>query len=120
MNIDRAVLALAGTLTLLSVALAFALSPWWLLLAGFVGANQLQASLTGWCPAAIVLRRLGMPNGCAFPKGHRDDRLHRWTSRTGVNRGAESRVTPSPAAPHPTGVRTCHHIIPAPMRQPEP
>jgi hypothetical protein len=66
MNIDRAVLALAGTLTLVSVVLAEILSPWWLLLAAFVGANQLQASLTGWCPAAIVLSRLGVPLGCAF------------------------------------------------------
>ena len=66
MNIDRAVLALAGTLTLLSVTLAVTLSPWWLLLAGFVGANQLQASLTRWCPAANMLGRLGVPTGCAF------------------------------------------------------
>lgn len=68
MNIDRAVLGLAGTLTLLSAVLAVALSPWWLLLAGFVGINQLQASLTGWCPAAIILGRLGVPTGCAFSR----------------------------------------------------
>lgn len=66
MNLDRAILALAGTLTLLSALLAVALSPWWLLLTGFVGANQLQASLTGWCPAARVLLRLGVPAGCAL------------------------------------------------------
>ena len=66
MNIDRAVLALAGTLTLLSAVLAAVFSPWWLLLAGFVGANQLQASLTGFCPAALILGRLGVPTGCAF------------------------------------------------------
>jgi len=66
MNIDRAVLALAGTLTLTSALLAAVLSPWWLLLAAFVGANQLQASLTGWCPAALVLQRFGVPVGCAF------------------------------------------------------
>jgi len=65
MNLDRAILALAGTLTLLSALLAVALSPWWLLLTAFVGGNQLQASLTGWCPAASVLRRLGVPAGCA-------------------------------------------------------
>ncbi|GAB2453665.1 DUF2892 domain-containing protein [Nocardioides hungaricus] len=65
MNIDRVVLALAGTLTLTSAILAGLISPWWLLLAGFVGANQLQASLTGWCPAAIIARRLGVPRGCA-------------------------------------------------------
>lgn len=66
MNIDRAVLALAGTLTLVSVVLATLLSPWWLLLAAFVGANQLQASITGFCPAAMILGRFGVPTGCAF------------------------------------------------------
>ena len=66
MNIDRAVFALAGTLTLLSAALAAVVSPWWLLLAGFVGANQLQASITGFCPAALILGRFGIPSGCAF------------------------------------------------------
>ncbi len=66
MNLDRAIFALAGTLTLLSAAPAVLLSPWWLLLAAFVGANQLQASVTGLCPAAAILRRLGVSAGCAF------------------------------------------------------
>lgn len=66
MNIDRAVLALAGTLTLAGVGLAALVSTWWLLLPAFVGANLLQASLTGLCPAAMVLRRFGVPAGCAF------------------------------------------------------
>ncbi len=65
MNLDRAVFALAGTLTLLSALLAL-VSPWWLVLAAFVGANQLQASITGFCPAASILRRLGVRSGCAF------------------------------------------------------
>lgn len=66
MNVDRAVLAMAGTMTLLAVALTALVSPWWLLLAAFVGLNQLQASLTGWCPAARLFGRLGLPTGCAF------------------------------------------------------
>ena len=66
MNIDRAVLLLAGSLILLSVLLTAVVSPWWLALAGFVGANLLQAGFTGLCPAASVLRRLGLPAGCAF------------------------------------------------------
>lgn len=66
MNIDRAVFALAGTLVLVSVALAALLSPWWLLLATFVGANLLQSSITGFCPAALILRRFGVQSGCAF------------------------------------------------------
>ena len=66
MNVDRAVLVLAGTLTLLGTVLAALVSPWFLLLTGFVGFNQLQASLTGRCPAAWALARAGVPRGCAF------------------------------------------------------
>ncbi len=66
MNLDRAVLAFAGVMVLASVALAHFVSPLWLWLAVFVGANLLQASVTGFCPAAIVFRRLGVPGGCAF------------------------------------------------------
>lgn len=66
MTIDRAVLAIAGCVTLASAALAVWVSPWWLLLTGLVGVNMLQASVTGWCPAAIVLKALGMKPGIAF------------------------------------------------------
>ena len=66
MNLDRAVLALAGTMTRRSGLLAVLLSPWWLLLTAFVGLNQLQASVTGLCPAAMVLKRFGVRAGCAF------------------------------------------------------
>lgn len=66
MNIDRAVFALAGTLVLVSVALATLVSTWWLLLAAFVGFNLLQSSITGFCPAAVILRRFGVKSGCAF------------------------------------------------------
>ncbi len=66
MNIDRAVLLLAGTMVLVSVLLAAIVSNWWLLLTAFVGLNLLQSSLTGFCPAAVVLRRVGLSEGCAF------------------------------------------------------
>jgi hypothetical protein len=66
MNLDRAVLLLAGTMTLLSVLLVALVSPWWLLLTAFVGLNLLQASITGFCPAAVIFRRLGVSSGCAF------------------------------------------------------
>jgi hypothetical protein len=65
-NLDRAVLALAGTMILLSALLAALVSPWWLLLTVFVGLNLLQSSITGFCPAAIIFRRLGVSSGCAF------------------------------------------------------
>lgn len=66
MNLDRAVLTLAGTITLLSAVLAAFVSPWWLLLTVFVGLNLLQSSFTGVCPAASIFRRLGVSSGCAF------------------------------------------------------
>lgn len=66
MNLDRAVLAFAGVMILTSVALVYFVSPWWLLLTAFVGLNLLQASVTGFCPAAIVFRKLGIASGCAF------------------------------------------------------
>ena len=66
MNLDRAVLTVAGTVVLLSVLLTATVSPWWLLLTTFVGLNLLQASVTGFCPAAVLLARFGVPSGCAF------------------------------------------------------
>lgn len=66
MNIDRAVMALAGTLTLIGATLAVLVSAWWLVLPVFVGSNLLQASFTGLCPAATLLRKAGMKSGCAF------------------------------------------------------
>ena len=66
MNLDRAVLSLAGTMILVSVLLATFVSPWWLLLTAFVGLNLLQSSFTGFCPAASIFRRLGVSDGCAF------------------------------------------------------
>ncbi len=66
MNIDRAVLSLAGTIILVSVLLGALVSGWWLLLTAFVGLNLLQSSITGFCPAALVFRRLGVSSGCAF------------------------------------------------------
>ncbi len=66
MNIDRFVLAFAGSIVLLSVILAHFVSPWWLLLTLFVGANLLQSAFTGFCPLAKILSWLGMKPGCAF------------------------------------------------------
>ena len=66
MNLDRAVIALAGTIVVLGAALAALVSGWWLLLTAFVGLNLLQSSVTGFCPAAVLLARLGMRTGCAF------------------------------------------------------
>jgi hypothetical protein len=64
MTLERAVTAFAGTMVLISVALVYFVSPWFLLLTTFVGFNLLQSSFTGFCPAAMVLARLGFrPTG---------------------------------------------------------
>ena len=66
MNHDRAVLAFAGVIVLVSAVLAVTVSPWWIALTLFAGANMLQASLTGWCPAAMIFKALGVRAGTAF------------------------------------------------------
>ena len=66
MTIDKAVLAFAGMVVLVSLGLSLWISPWWLLLTAFVGFNLLQASFTGFCPLAIALRRVGVRPGQAF------------------------------------------------------
>ena len=67
MNIDRMVFAFAGIMVVLSLALSQLHSSYWLLLTAFVGLNMLQAAFTGFCPLALVLKRLGRPIGVAFP-----------------------------------------------------
>ncbi len=66
MTIDRMVMAIAGSFILISVGLAVWHSLNWLWLTAFVGANLLQASFTGFCPMAILLKKLGVKPGCAF------------------------------------------------------
>lgn len=68
MNVERMVMRFAGAVVVLSIALTYFLSPWWLLLGLFVGLNLFQASFTGFCPLARILKRLGLQPGCAFPK----------------------------------------------------
>lgn len=64
-TVARVVPLLAGVLVLLSAALAAVLSPWWLVLTGFVGANLVFYAAMGWCPASLVMQRLGVPVTCA-------------------------------------------------------
>lgn len=66
MTTDRAVLMFAGFMTLLSAILVWLVSPWWLLLTVFVGVNLMQASITGFCPAARIFKALGTKTGAAF------------------------------------------------------
>jgi len=66
MAIDRIVLAVAGGFILTSLLLAHFHSPSWLWFTAFVGANLFQSAFTGFCPLAIILKKLGFKPGCAF------------------------------------------------------
>jgi Inner membrane protein YgaP-like, transmembrane domain len=66
MTVDRAVLRFAGFMVLLSVALGYYVSPYWYWLTVFVGANLIQSSFTGFCPAAMFFKKLGLKPGLAF------------------------------------------------------
>lgn len=58
MSLERAVEAFAGFMVLLSVVLTYLVHPAFIWLTVFVGANLLQQSFTGFCPAAIVMRKV--------------------------------------------------------------
>jgi len=66
MNVDRIVMAFAGTVILVSVLLGVYHNINWLWLTGFVGLNLLQSSLTGFCPLATILKKMGQQPGAAF------------------------------------------------------
>jgi hypothetical protein len=66
MAIDRIVLAFAGALVLVSLALGMLVSPYWFVLTGLVGLNLLQSAFTGFCPLAIILKKFGLTPGAAF------------------------------------------------------
>ena len=60
MTVNKAVMAMAGFMVLLSVLLTLYVSPNWIILTLFVGANLLQSAFTGFCPAAMIFRRMGL------------------------------------------------------------
>ncbi|HLW93531.1 MAG TPA: DUF2892 domain-containing protein [Roseiarcus sp.] len=66
MSLDRMVMAFAGLVILVSLALSQLYGPAWLILTAFVGLNLIQASFTGFCPAAMVFKRFGVRAGNAF------------------------------------------------------
>ena len=66
MSIDRAVLRFAGVMIFLSVALTLWVSSYFVWFTLFIGANLLQSSFTGFCPAASVFKTIGVKKGCAF------------------------------------------------------
>ena len=60
MSVERVVVALSGFMILLSVALAYFVSPYWLALAAIIGLNLSQSAFTGFCPFEYVLTKVGM------------------------------------------------------------
>jgi len=63
--LERILFLMAGTMTALSALLAAFVSPWFLLLTGFVAANQLAFVAFGNCPSSLVLRRyFGVKDAC--------------------------------------------------------
>ena len=66
MTLDRAVLAFAGFMTLVSVLLTVFVSPYFIWFTVFIGLNMIQSSFTGFCPAAFIFKRFGIKAGCAF------------------------------------------------------
>ena len=66
MSIDRFVLAFAGLMILVSLLLGVYVSPSWFWFTAFVGGNLLQSAFTGFCPLALILKKVGVRPGAAF------------------------------------------------------
>lgn len=60
MKLENAIRIMAGSMVLIGLALAHWVSLYWLWLCAFVGVNLLQSALTGFCPAEIILRKIGV------------------------------------------------------------
>ncbi|HXS76163.1 MAG TPA: DUF2892 domain-containing protein [Terracidiphilus sp.] len=70
MTVERGLRLIAGVMVLLSVALTFYVSHYWMWLTVFIGLNLLQSALTNWCPAMSILRASGLKDaGCAVGRG---------------------------------------------------
>ena len=66
MSVERIVVAFSGIMILVSLALAYFVSPYWLALAAIIGLNLSQSAFTGFCPVAYVLKKGGKTSGAAF------------------------------------------------------
>ena len=68
MTVERGLRLMAGVMVLLSVALTFYVSHYWMWLTVFIGLNLLQSAFTNWCPAMSILRAIGLKEAsCSFP-----------------------------------------------------
>lgn len=66
MNVDRALLLFAGVMVLVSLVLTAKVHPNFIWFTAFIAVNMIQASFTGFCPAVIVFKKLGIQTGSAF------------------------------------------------------
>lgn len=66
MKIDQLVMRFAGGFILITLLLSRIHSVHWLWITALVGANLIQASFTGFCPLAVLLKKLGVKAGAAF------------------------------------------------------
>lgn len=71
MSIERIVMAFAGFMIMLTLALGISGSPifhhpYWLYFTAFIGFNLLQSAFTGFCPLAMILKAMGKKPGAAF------------------------------------------------------
>ena len=69
MSMDKVIRVFAGSMILLSLALTYLVSPYWLLFTAFVGVNLIQSAFTGFCPAEIVFKKLGIGKECCSDNG---------------------------------------------------
>ena len=67
MTLENSIRLMAGSMVLISLVLYYFVSPWWLLLTAFVGFNLVQSSLTGFCPAELILKKLVFKSSAPKP-----------------------------------------------------
>ena len=65
MTVENAIRLLAGTLVLIGLGLGLTLNPWYFIIVAFVGVNLAQSSVTGFCPAEMILRKCGVGGSCS-------------------------------------------------------
>lgn len=62
MSLERALMAFAGVMVMATTLLAIFHHPWWAWFTVFIGFNMFQSSFTGFCPAAMVMKKMGLKN----------------------------------------------------------
>ena len=68
MTVERGLRLMAGVMVLLSLALTYYVSHYWMWLTVFIGLNLLQSAFTNWCPAMSILRSIGLKElSCSAP-----------------------------------------------------